>query len=115
MEDKSIEQARKILESKLSKYEHPLKTNAQSGNNGYYQAYSEKSEDVYVSHNKDTYASFDEQDQTPKNSKSMICPVCELPAVYSCNCELEEMMCKKGHIWRFENGKCIQGDPHSDE
>ena len=114
MEDKSIEQARKMLESKLSKYEHPETTNGQTGNMGFYQDCSEKSADVYVSHNKDTYASFDEQEIAPKNPKSAICPVCELPAVYSCNCELEEMMCKKGHIWRYENGKCIQGDPHDE-
>jgi hypothetical protein len=113
MEDKSIDQARKMLESKLSKYSHPEKVNAQSGNRSTYQAYSEQATDVYVSQNTDVYATFDDK-LTPDVGNTETCPICEERAVYRCNCNLAETMCSKGHIWRYVKGKCIQGDPHEE-
>lgn len=122
------DQARRAAEAKLAEkgYVHPTSDNY--SNNPQYMAYSN---DNYVSQNYDVYASYNTEENEIKGSNQnsnqvkqsnrfkstpKLCPVCEEKATYSCSCPMNDLMCKKGHIWySLNNGKVVVGDPHEDD
>lgn len=102
---------RKELDEKLAKqgYEHP--ENDQKQSFSAYKVYSETSQDIYVSQNYDPYAKYNDIEQNIE--KPDICPICQKKAMYSCSCDVGELMCENAHAWYIlTNGQVVVGDPH---
>jgi len=101
------------LEKKLaaSGYQHP---DAPVTNFSPYQSYSGDEKNPYQSQNYDPYAVVDSEEK-PEKPKTNVCPTCQSPAMYVCNCEVGEVMCLQGHSWYFlASGQLVVGDPHEE-
>lgn len=116
MSQSDIEKARNNLN--ISGYVHPDSTTffTSSVKDKYYKVYDEentdkKSYDKAGPSSSKKYSSFSE-----KISELYSCPECGEKAKYTCDCELEEKECKKGHIWyKNKEGKICMGDPHAND
>lgn len=131
------DEARNILDSKLSQmgYIHPTET--VSNRSTQYMAYSISEEEKignYITQKPyDPYAivNTEEEVQPPdlypqkpfdpyinfygveEIQNPVLCPVCKLKPEYSCSCSFKDMMCDQGHIWTvLKNGNVKIGDPH---
>lgn len=91
-------------------YEHPSENNS---TNNPYKVYQEKGDNPYTSFSGGGYATFNSKSLTDNSLD--VCPVCDTKAMYMCDCEMDDRMCKNGHVWYCDkNGKIIQKDPHGD-
>lgn len=108
---------RNDLEQKLTKqgYIHP-----ETENNPFspYQAYSATG-DPYKSQKSSAYASFEENPNEQKSTSARnVCQKCkevnqqERKALYECDCEINDFMCEKGHIWYYIKDVLHFGNPH---
>jgi len=111
----NIQQARESLDAKLAAMGYVQPEN-NSGGGGTYKVYDEKAKDAYVSsQNHGSYATFGNEVDT-EVQKTDSCPACDEKAVYSCHCEIGELMCANNHMWYVKkNGEVVLGDPHEDE
>ena len=111
-----IDNLRSKLEAKLAEkgYEYSDEPYGGGNNANPYKSVSETDTDTYMSQKQDIYAKYDEN--SAEKPQMRICPTCELPAMYVCNCEKAEVMCKNRHAWWFKkDGTLVLGDPHEDD
>lgn len=116
------ENARRGLDAKLAEkgYVHPESSNWSK--QPQYMSYSytdeqKKKSDMgeygSSSTNYDPYSTFNSEINTSESQRNNICPFCDQKAMYECNCDLNDMMCAKGHIWYItKKGEIQLGDPH---
>lgn len=110
----NVDKARNALDQKLADmgYEHP---DSPGNRDNIYMSYSKDGDDPYVSHDVDQYATYTSHDLHDTENTN-ICPTCEEKAMYACDCEHKDMMCKNNHIWFVRtNGQVVKGDPHEDD
>lgn len=112
-----INQARAEAERKMASvgYVHPT-TSVCPSTAPQYKSYSKDNDNCY----KKSAPLLNQYSNIKSNSKPTInisvCPTCNEPATYMCDCELADNMCKNGHVWYVtENGKIVAGDPHENE
>jgi hypothetical protein len=111
-----INNLRDKLEKKLAEKGYEYSDEPYQNNYGTnpYKSVSDNDTSSYMSPKQDIYAKYDENNEEKPVLKT--CPVCELPALYVCNCEKAEVMCKNKHAWWFKkDGSLVLGDPHEEE
>lgn len=92
-------------------YEHPESTNV--NRNSQYKTFTEgkkakKIENFGTTTIGNQYATL--TTETEKN----VCPVCNEPAIITCNCVYGDNKCELGHSWYTDrDGKSIRGNPHT--
>lgn len=92
-------------------YSHPDEVNSYHPQDTNYMSYSDGGN--YKPQSTEAYAKFNSEQKTISKSP---CPVCSKPALYSCSCELQDMLCGGGHTWYItKDGKIVIADPHEDE
>ena len=115
-DENTINALRNKLENKLTEkgYKYDDTSYKKKDNINVYKTYTESEKDPYVYEQQDVYAKYEEK--SFEKPQIRICPKCETPAMYVCNCEKAEVMCKNHHIWWFQHdGTLVLGDPHENE
>lgn len=95
-----------------SGYEHPEVIKVP---NNPYMNYSEKGANPYVTGGGGPYATMDtSQEEKTHSLEKSLCPVCNGKAMYLCDCEYEDAMCKNKHVWYYseKTRKIEKDDPH---
>lgn len=100
--------------SEIKGYEHPEELSQKQ--RFQYQAYKETGDDPYESLGNNTHSPYAVvSENLIGRPASNTCPTCEGKALYICNCEFEERMCKEGHAWYYTStGVLVLGDPHEE-
>jgi uncharacterized protein YdaL len=95
-------------------YEHPEVVKVP---NNPYMSYNEKGDNPYVTSGGNTYATMDDTEEKQHSLVKSLCPVCNSKAMYLCDCEYEDAMCKNKHVWYYceKTKKIVKEDPHRDE
>lgn len=121
-QESHMERARNNLE--IKGYVHPEDTVPASSNYSAYQSYSGQGSDPYVTgYSTGVYAhdstAYTDQELGIEEKIAVVatyCPVCDCKALYTCGCELKDMMCENSHVWYFKkSGQLVVKDPHKDE